>query len=163
MLIVGADYHPGFQQIAFVDMETGELQERLIIGNPERFHCSNQVASYVGLVPTEESSGERRRLGHISKQGSTPLHFFLVEAALVTVRSDPEWRGKVFPHERSPRWRWPGGWWFVCAGCNASNGITSSGKLSFRRCASPDQALVCSKTPGNRLGSPLPFYWGSSN
>ena len=28
MLIIGADYHPGFQQIAFVDTETGELQER---------------------------------------------------------------------------------------------------------------------------------------
>ena len=28
MMIIGADYHPGFQQIAFVDTETGELQER---------------------------------------------------------------------------------------------------------------------------------------
>jgi hypothetical protein len=28
MIIIGADYHPGFQQIAFVDIETGELQER---------------------------------------------------------------------------------------------------------------------------------------
>jgi hypothetical protein len=28
MIIVGCDYHPGFQQIAFVDSETGELQER---------------------------------------------------------------------------------------------------------------------------------------
>ena len=28
MIIVGCDYHPGFQQIAFVDTETGELQER---------------------------------------------------------------------------------------------------------------------------------------
>ena len=28
MLIIGCDYHPGFQQIAFVDTETGELQER---------------------------------------------------------------------------------------------------------------------------------------
>ena len=28
MLIIGWDYHPGFQQIAFVDTETGELQER---------------------------------------------------------------------------------------------------------------------------------------
>ena len=28
MIIIGADYHPGFQQIAFVDTETGELQER---------------------------------------------------------------------------------------------------------------------------------------
>ena len=28
MIIIGADYHPVFQQIAFVDTETGELQER---------------------------------------------------------------------------------------------------------------------------------------
>jgi len=27
MLIIGCDYHPGFQQIAFVDTETGELGE----------------------------------------------------------------------------------------------------------------------------------------
>jgi transposase len=27
MIIIGCDYHPGFQQIAFVDTETGELQE----------------------------------------------------------------------------------------------------------------------------------------
>src|ERR1700758_4592845 len=28
MLIIGADYHPGFQQIAYVDTESGELQEQ---------------------------------------------------------------------------------------------------------------------------------------
>ena len=28
MIIIGCDYHPGFQQIAYVDTETGELQER---------------------------------------------------------------------------------------------------------------------------------------
>ena len=28
MLIVGCNYHPSFQQIAFVDTETGELRER---------------------------------------------------------------------------------------------------------------------------------------
>ena len=28
MLITGCDYHPGFQQIAFLDTETGELEER---------------------------------------------------------------------------------------------------------------------------------------
>jgi hypothetical protein len=28
MLIIGCDYHPGFQQIAYVDTETGELRER---------------------------------------------------------------------------------------------------------------------------------------
>jgi len=68
----------------------------LVIGDAERFRCGKQIASYLGLVPAEESSGERRRLGHISKQGSAILRFFLVEAAQVTVRSDPEWRSKFF-------------------------------------------------------------------
>jgi transposase len=45
----------------------------------------------------EESSGDRRRLGHISKQGNVLLRFLLVEAAQVTaVRSDPEWRSQFF-------------------------------------------------------------------
>jgi transposase len=64
----------------------------LILGTPERFARSKQVSSYLGLVPTEESSGERRHLGHISKQGSTLLRFLLVAAAQITVRSDPDWR-----------------------------------------------------------------------
>jgi transposase len=68
----------------------------LIIGAPERFGSGKPVASYLGLVPSEESSGDRRRLGHITKQGNSLLRFLLVEAAQVTVRSDPEWRGKFF-------------------------------------------------------------------
>ena len=68
----------------------------LIIGRAERFQCGKQIASYLGLVPLEESSGERRRLGHITKQGNSLLRFLLVEAAQVTVRSDPEWRSKYF-------------------------------------------------------------------
>ena len=68
----------------------------LIIGRTERFQCGKQIASYLGLVPLEESSGERRRLGHITKQGNSLLRFLLVEAAQVTVRSDPEWRSKYF-------------------------------------------------------------------
>jgi transposase len=66
----------------------------LIIGQAERFRCGKQVASYLGLVPLEDSSGNRRRLGHITKQGSSVMRFLLVEAAQVTVRSLPEWRSK---------------------------------------------------------------------
>ena len=68
----------------------------LIIGETERFQCGKQVASYLGLVPLEKSSGNRRRLGHITKQGSSMLRFLLVEAAQVTVRSVPEWRSQYF-------------------------------------------------------------------
>src|SRR5437016_3433052 len=68
------------------------LAFELVIGTPERFGCGKQIASYVGVVPSEESSGDRRRLGHISKQGNSLLRFLLVEATQVTVRSNPDWR-----------------------------------------------------------------------
>jgi len=68
----------------------------LIIGKADRFQCGKQIASYLGLVPLEDSSGNRRRLGHITKQGSSMLRFLMVEAAEVTVRSLPEWRSKYF-------------------------------------------------------------------
>jgi transposase len=66
----------------------------LIIGYPERFGCGKQIGSYVGLIPEEASSGDHRRLGHISKQGSSLLRFLLVEAAQAAVRFNPEWRSK---------------------------------------------------------------------
>jgi len=68
----------------------------LIIGQAERFQCGKQIAAYLGLVPLEDSSGNRRRLGHITKQGSSMLRFLLVEAAQVTARSLPQWRSKYF-------------------------------------------------------------------
>jgi transposase len=68
----------------------------LILGRADRFQCGKQIACYLGLVPLEESSGDRRRLGHITKQGNSLLRFLLVEAAQVTVRSDQEWRSKYF-------------------------------------------------------------------
>ena len=85
LLIEPVDGHAdGVTALAFV----------LIIGTAERFQCGKQIASYPGLVPLEESSGNRRRLGHITKQGNALLRFLLVEAAQVTVRSIPEWRNK---------------------------------------------------------------------
>jgi transposase len=66
----------------------------IIIGKADRFQCGKQIASYLGLVPLEKSSGNQRRLGHITKQGNSLLRFLLVEAAQVTVRSLPEWRSK---------------------------------------------------------------------
>ena len=81
--------HPGVGPLTALAFE-------LVIGTPERFRCGKQIASYVGLVPSEESRGDRRRLGHISKQGNSLLRFLLVEAAQVTVRSQPQWRSKFF-------------------------------------------------------------------
>jgi len=81
--------HPGVGPLTALAFE-------LVIGTPARFRCAKQIASYVGLVPAEDSSGDRRRLGHISKQGNSLLRFLLVEAAQVTVRTQPQWRSKFF-------------------------------------------------------------------
>jgi transposase len=68
----------------------------LIIGRAERFQCGKQIAAYLGLVPLEDSSGERRRLGHITKQGRSMLRFLRVESAQVAARTIPQWRNQYF-------------------------------------------------------------------
>jgi transposase len=74
MLIIGLDYHPEF------------------LGTPQRFQCGKQIASYLGLIPCEDTSAGHQRLGHITKQGNTLLRFLLVEAAQAAARSNPDWR-----------------------------------------------------------------------
>jgi transposase len=77
--------HPGIgpvNALAFV----------LTIGPVSRFRRSKQVVSYLGLNPSEHSSGGKRRLGAISKQGNTMARWLLIEAAHHTVRFDPELR-----------------------------------------------------------------------
>jgi transposase len=51
------------------------------IGDIAAFAHPKQLASYLGLVPSEQSSGERRRQGSITKAGSTHARRLLVEAA----------------------------------------------------------------------------------
>jgi transposase len=68
----------------------------LIIGTPARFRCGKQIGSYIGLVPSEDSSAGHQRLGHISKQGNALLRFLLVEAAQAAARCNPDWRRRYF-------------------------------------------------------------------
>src|SRR5437879_11296073 len=74
----------------------------LVIGMPERFPCGKQIGSYTGLIPCEDSSAGRQRLGHISKQGNTLLRFLLVEAAQAAARCNPDWRRR-YMHLRMRR------------------------------------------------------------
>jgi len=64
----------------------------LIIGTPTRFERGKQIGTYVGMIPSEDSSGGKQRLGHISQQGNSLLRFLLVEAAQAAARSNPDWR-----------------------------------------------------------------------
>src|SRR5579864_2503158 len=126
----------------------------LIMGNAERFRCGKQVASYLGLVPLEKSSGHRRRLGHITQPGSSMVRFLWVEAAQVTVRSLPEWRSQYFRRmmRRGPKpakvalgRRLAIGWYWMWR----EGRDYEQQRSSVRTQDSSDQAMVCSTTPSN--------------
>src|SRR5208337_5295658 len=55
-----------------------------------RFADSKALASYIGIIPREYSSGGRQRLGGVSKQGNPLLRFLWGEAGAHAVRRDPE-------------------------------------------------------------------------
>jgi transposase len=79
--------HPGVGPIT-------ALAYVLVVGTPERFACGKQVASYLGLIPCEDSSADHWRLGHISKQGNALLRYLLVQSALSAAHAEEEWRRK---------------------------------------------------------------------
>jgi transposase len=130
--------HPGVGPI------TG-LVYVLVIGTPDRFPCGKKIGSYLGLIPSEDSSAGKQRLGHISKQGNALLRFLLGEASQAAVRTDADWRRR-YVHLAMRRkksiakvamarklgvrlyWMWRNGWdysKFVEFGSNA-------GKLGIR-------------------------------
>ena len=52
-----------------------------------RFGGAHQVESYLGLVPSEHSSADRHRRGHITKAGNPRMRWLLVQAAWAALRS----------------------------------------------------------------------------
>lgn len=77
--------HPGVGPIT-------ALATDVFLGDPKRFVDGKALASYVGIIPRESSSGGRQRLGGLSKQGNPLLRFLWCEAAIHAVRRDPELR-----------------------------------------------------------------------
>jgi transposase len=75
--------HPGVGPIL-------ALATVLTLGDVRRFGRGKNVASYVGLIPSEDSSGSRRRMGAISKQGNSFMRFLLVQAGMTAARQDAE-------------------------------------------------------------------------
>jgi transposase len=73
--------HPGVGPVT-------ALATDVFLGDPQRFDDGKSLASYVGLIPQERSSGRRRRLGKIGKQGNPLLRFLWNEAgAHAAIRS----------------------------------------------------------------------------
>ena len=75
--------HPGVGPVT-------ALATDVFLGDPARFADSKELASYVGMIPGEYSSGKRQRLGGLTKQGNPLLRFLWSEAVIHAVRRDPE-------------------------------------------------------------------------
>lgn len=80
--------HPGVGPIV-------ALATVVTLGDVSRFPRGKHVASYLGLIPREDSSGEHRRLGSITKQGNSFMRFLLVQAGMSAARGDAE-LGRVY-------------------------------------------------------------------
>lgn len=71
----------------------GALSARVLsneLGDMSQFANERQLYSYTGLTPTEYSSGDDIRRGHISRQGNSRLQHILVEAAWRAIKEDRE-------------------------------------------------------------------------
>jgi transposase len=75
--------HPGVGPVT-------ALATDVFLGDPTRFADGKALASYVGMIPSEYSSGGRQRLGGLSKQGNPLLRFLWCEAVMHAVRRDLE-------------------------------------------------------------------------
>lgn len=84
-----------------------ELLDRL---DPSIEQLSQAVEQeYLGLVPCEDSSADRRRLGHIGKQGNAMLRHLLGQAAQSVARCDAQWHGQ-YAHLVRLFWMWRKEW-----------------------------------------------------
>ena len=70
---------------------TAQILDREI-GDWKRFKNRRQVASYTGLVPSEDSSGERHSRGSITKHGNSRVRQILLEASWRFQQFQPEYK-----------------------------------------------------------------------
>jgi len=75
--------HPGVGPVT-------ALATEVFLGDAQRFANGKAVASYIGMIPCEHSSGKRQRLGKLSKEGNSLLRYLWTEAVMHAVRKDPE-------------------------------------------------------------------------
>ena len=55
----------------------------------QRFKSTDRLCSYIGIVPTTNSSGEKERVGDLTKRGNKYLKNALIESSWMAIRHDP--------------------------------------------------------------------------
>jgi len=89
-----AKTHPGValaKTMPGVGIRTAEAMVAWI-DNPARFAKNKRIGSYFGLVPCQDTSAGKERLGHITQQGPSLVRKLLTEASWQAIRRSPEVR-----------------------------------------------------------------------
>ena len=74
----------------------GPISSRILsteLGDVSRFSSEKDLFSFTGLTPSEYSSGDNVRRGHISRQGPGRLRDILVEISWRAIKDDSELQG----------------------------------------------------------------------
>jgi Transposase IS116/IS110/IS902 family len=125
----------------------------VFLGDPARLADGKFLASYVGIIPREYSSGGRQKLGGLSKQGNPLLRFLWGEAGAHAVRRDPElkrfYRRKLVQKGLGRR-GWP---WLASSG--SGYGIMLRDQIDYNEFCRRGQknGEACAGMPGTRNGA----------
>lgn len=86
-----ADTHPGVALLRTIPGIGPRTAEALAayIDDVKRFSRIKQIGCYFGLVPCQDASGDKNRLGHITKDGSATVRKLLCEASWTAIRRSP--------------------------------------------------------------------------
>lgn len=60
------------------------------LGDLSQFHSQKALYCFIGLTPIEQSSGDKRQLGNITRQGNPIIRAILTEAAWTAIKKDKE-------------------------------------------------------------------------
>jgi len=76
------------RSIPGVGVRTAEAMAAFV-DDPHRFRHAKAVGRYFGLVPKQDQSGEKNRLGHITREGAPVVRRLIAEAAWQAKRRSP--------------------------------------------------------------------------
>ena len=118
------------QEIPGVGIRTAEAV-MAYVDDPHRFHSVKAIGSYFGLVPCQDQSAGKNRLGHITRQGPSTVRKLLTEASWQAIRRSQEIRA-YFERIRQgnperKKSRWSPRRTISCASCSPCCGPEKSG------------------------------------
>ena len=127
--------HPGVGPVT-------ALATDVFLGDPRRFADGKALASYVGLIPREYSSGAHQRLGPLTNKAVRSYAFFGMRLPLMRCVVIQSCSGSIVvswcrKDWGNPAWPRPASWGFACGSCCAIRSIMKSSVAADRSKAVP--------------------------